>query len=155
MSDSHLTWYRYDGQIVSYIFGNILIQICHHCMIQIIDCMIQVFSLTELYHTWCQIWHRLALPKMYDSCLISDLTQHDNRLIQFPTPGCVLLTIFAELLVCKSVSSSCTPLSIMMTYYFMGLQNDITKKSSCLSRISSLILVPEVLLWLHWSMYIL
>ena len=79
---------------------------------------------------------------MYDSCLIS---QHDSRLIQFPTPGCVLLTIFAELLVCKSVSSSYTPLSIMMTYYFMGLQNDITKKSSCLSRISSLIVVPEVL----------
>ena len=89
---------------------------------------------------------------MYDSCqepiinygllFMSDV----NRLIQFPTPGCVLLTIFAELLVCKSVSSSHSPQSVMMTYYFMGLQNDITKKSSCLSRISSLILVPEVLL---------
>ena len=45
------------------------------------DCMMQIFSLTELYHTECQIWHRLTVPKMYDSLLISDLAQHDSRLI--------------------------------------------------------------------------
>ena len=74
-----LIWYRYDGKIVSYIFGNILIQICYsvcHGMIQIEYCIISDVRSDTL----------LTVPKMYDLYLTSDLTTH---LIQFPTPGCV------------------------------------------------------------------
>ena len=59
---ARLIWYRYDGQIViSYIFCNILIQICSS----------RYDTVWELYHVWCQIWQ--AMITAQNIWLISDI----------------------------------------------------------------------------------